>query len=75
MGPVDALSRKDEIDMGNDNWEITLLKGDDQYFHICTKVLCGLCNLISSSAHASVVQGYVEFLLVFLEADLVMRSL
>ena len=75
MGPADALSRKDEIDMGDDNWEITLLKGDDQYFHIRTKVLRGLCNLISSSAHSSVVQGHVEFLLVFLEADLVMRSL
>ena len=34
MGPVDALSRKDEINTENDNQEITLLKGGDQYFHI-----------------------------------------
>ena len=38
-------------------------------------LLCGLCNLISSSTHSSVVQGHIEFLRVFLEGDLVMRSL
>ena len=27
MGPADALSRKDEIETGDDNREITLLKG------------------------------------------------
>ena len=36
MGLVDALSRKDEIDTNDDNQEIALLKGGDQYFHICT---------------------------------------
>ena len=35
MGPADALSRKDEVETNDDNWEITLLKGRDQYFHIC----------------------------------------
>ena len=39
------------------------------------KLLHSLHNLISSSAHSSVVRGHVEFLLVFLESDLVMRSL
>ena len=34
MGPADALSWKDEIETSNDNREITLLKGRDQYFHI-----------------------------------------
>ena len=34
MGPADMLSRNDEVDMDNDNWEIILLKGNDQYHHI-----------------------------------------
>ena len=34
MGPADALSRKDDVETSNDNREITLLKGRDQYFHI-----------------------------------------
>ena len=34
MGPTDALSRKDEVETSDDNREITLLKGKDQYFHI-----------------------------------------
>ena len=34
MGPADALSRKDKVDTDDNNWEITLLKGGDQYFHI-----------------------------------------
>ena len=34
MGPANALSRKDEIETSDDNCEITLLKGTDQYFHI-----------------------------------------
>ena len=38
-------------------------------------LLHSLHNLISSSAHSGVVQGHVEFLLGFLEGDLVMRSL
>ena len=38
-------------------------------------LLHGLCNLISSSAHSSVVRGHVEFLSGFLEGDLVTRSL
>ena len=38
-------------------------------------VLHSLPNLISSSTHSSVVRGHIEFLLAFLEGDLVMRSL
>ena len=34
MGPVDTLSQKDEIETSNDNCEIMMLKGRDQYFHI-----------------------------------------
>ena len=34
MGPADALSQRDEVETSNDNREITLLKGKDQYFHI-----------------------------------------
>ena len=34
MGPADALSGKDEIKTCDDNREITLLKGKDQYFHV-----------------------------------------
>ena len=37
-------------------------------------VLHGLHNLISSSAHSSVVRGHIEFLGVCLEGNLVMRS-
>ena len=38
-------------------------------------LLCGLCNLISSSAHSGAVQRHIEFLSVFLEGNLVTRSL
>ena len=34
MGPANTLSRKDKVETSDDNWEITLLKGKDQYFHI-----------------------------------------
>ena len=34
MGPADTLSWKDKVNMDDDNWEITLLKGNDQYYHI-----------------------------------------
>ena len=34
MGPADALSQKDKVNTGDNNWEITLLKGNDQYYHI-----------------------------------------
>ena len=34
MGPADALSRKDKVNMDGNNREITLLKGGNQYFHI-----------------------------------------
>ena len=47
MGPTDALSRKDEIETSDDNREITLLKGRDQYFHICI-IDAALAKKISS---------------------------
>ena len=34
IGLADTLSRKDEVDMDDGNWEITLLKGDPCYHHI-----------------------------------------
>ena len=49
MGPADALSRKDEIKTSDDNWEITLLRGKDQYFHIRT-IDAALAKKISSSS-------------------------
>ena len=47
MGPADALSQKDDIETGDDNQEITLLKGKDQYFHIQT-INATLAKKISS---------------------------
>ena len=48
MGPADALSRKDEVETSDDNQEITLLKGKDQYFHI-QAIDIALAKKISSS--------------------------
>ena len=48
MGPTDALSRKDDIETSDDNREITLLKGKDQYFHI-RAIDTALAKKISSS--------------------------
>ena len=49
MGPADALSQKDEIETSDNNREITLLKGRDQYFHICA-IDTALAKKISSSS-------------------------
>ena len=49
MGPADALSRKDEVETSDDNQEITLLKGKDQYFHIHA-INTALAKKISSSS-------------------------
>ena len=49
MGPTDALSRKDEVETSDDNWEITLLKGGNQYFYICA-IDIALADKISSSS-------------------------
>ena len=49
MGPADVLSRKDEINTADNNREITLLKGGEQYFHICT-IDTTLADKISSSS-------------------------
>ena len=49
MGPADALSRKDEVDMDDNNWEITLLKGGDQYYHI-RAIDTALAEKIASSS-------------------------
>ena len=48
MGPADALSQKDEVETSDDNREITLLKGKDQYFHI-RAINVALAKKISSS--------------------------
>ena len=48
MGPADALSQRDEVETSNDNREITLLKGKDQYFHI-RAIDFALAKKISSS--------------------------
>ena len=49
MGPTDALSQKDDIKTSDDNREITLLKGRDQYFHIHA-INAALAKKISSSS-------------------------
>ena len=49
MGPTNALSRKDKVETSDDNWEITLLKGGDQYFHIHA-IDVALANKISLSS-------------------------
>ena len=49
MGPADVLSRKDKVETSDDNWEIILLKGKDQYFHIHA-INCALTDKISSSS-------------------------
>ena len=49
MGPADTLSRKDEVETSNDNQEITLLKGKDQYFHIHA-INTALAKKISASS-------------------------
>ena len=48
MGPADALSRKVEVETYDDNQEITLLKGNDQYFHVHA-INAALAKKISSS--------------------------
>ena len=54
MGPADALSRKDKIEMGDNNQEITLLKGKDQYFHI-RAINTTLAKKISSSSEGDLI--------------------
>ena len=49
MGPTDTLSRKDKVETSDDNWEITLLKGGEQYFHI-RAIDTTLAKKISSSS-------------------------
>ena len=49
MGPANALSQKDEVDMGDDNQEITLLKENDQYYHI-QAIDVALAKKIASSS-------------------------
>ena len=49
MGPADTLSWKDKVKSSNDNQEITLLKGRDQYFHIHA-IDAALANKIFTSS-------------------------
>ena len=50
MGPTDALSQKDKVETSDDNQEITLLKGKDQYFDI-RAIDVALAKKISSSTN------------------------
>ena len=54
MGPADTLSQKDEVDTGDDNREITLLHGKDQYFHIHT-LNATLVDKISQSSSTDLI--------------------
>ena len=56
MGPTDTLSQKDEIDTGDDNREITLLKGGNQYFHIHA-IDTALTDKISSSSVSNLIKA------------------
>ena len=49
MGPTNTLSRKVKVETSDDNWEITLLNGGDQYFHIHA-INITLADKISSSS-------------------------
>ena len=49
MGPANTLSQKDEVDTDDDNREITLLKGGNQYFHI-NAINTALTEKIASSS-------------------------
>ena len=49
VGPADALSRKDEVNTSDNNQEITLLKGKDQYVHIQT-INAALAKKINQSS-------------------------
>ena len=54
MGPTDALSKKDKIETSDNNWEITLLKSKDQYFHVCA-INTALAKKISSSSNEDLI--------------------
>ena len=55
MGPANALSHKDKVNMDNNNREITLLKGGDQYFHVCAINTALVDKITSSSASDPIV--------------------
>ena len=55
MGPADALSRKDDIETSDDNREITLLKGKDQYFHVHIIDAALAKKISSSTAHDPII--------------------
>ena len=52
MGPANALSWKDEVDTSDDNWEVTLLKGDAHYHHL-RQLDTALATKIASSSSAN----------------------
>ena len=54
MGPANALSQKDKINMDNNNREITLLKGNNQYFHV-QAIDVALAQKITSSSSDPIV--------------------
>ena len=50
MGPVDALSRKDEVDTSGDNQEIILLQEEDQDHHLQALDMALAIKITSSSS-------------------------
>ena len=60
MGPVDALSRKDDVDTDNDNREITLLDKADQYFHVNALDAALVTKIAQSSTHDPIISRALE---------------
>ena len=60
MGPADVLSRKDEVDTDDDNWEVTLLKGNDWDHHIKALDLALTEKLAMSSPSNTVIAKALE---------------
>ena len=60
MGPMDALSRKDDVDTDDDNREITLLGKADQYFHVNALNAALATKIAQSSTHDPIVSRALE---------------
>ena len=60
MGPTDTLSQKDDVDMDDDNREITLLKNRDQYFHIKSLDTALVTKISNSSSHDPIVSRALD---------------
>lgn len=60
MGLVDALSRKDKVDTEDDNWEVTLLKDNNQNHHIKALDVTLASKLAKSSPSDPVIAKALE---------------